>query len=292
MAEHLPGVFFDQNSVMTYAIPSDLLVARPNAPEWVIGIANFTGISTNDQLSYGDKVIMKILYPEPIPLTLEASISVHAKDEDFFGNEWFDNRNDPTKVHYNHTDYNASLSEYLRLGKEVFVWGDKECRVEVHVCVRNVGFEGGERYAEVGIFALLYEDEAGEAWSTDDLEDIVCETVRIPFGDTSTPVKLDRLKNRSGILELKFGDRGCPGLYEHNELYLGDASGGGDWADVSVDIRVYDPIIVGSFAPSHLAHQSVSAVDINGDGQVDAEDLSLVSKLSGPARAGNTTCRC
>ena len=283
VAEHLPGVFFDPESVMTYAIPSTFLVARPNAPEWAIVIANFTGISTNDQLSAGDKAIMKILYPEPIPLTLEASISVYAKDEDFFGNDWFDNRNDPTEVHYNYTDYNASLSEYLSLGKEVFVWGDKECRVEVHMSVKNVGFEGGERYAEVGIFALLYEDEAGTRGS-DDLEDIVCETVRIPFGSTSTPVKLDLLKNRSGVFEIKFGDKGCPGLYEHNELYLGDASGGGDWAEVSVDIRVYEPIIAVSLAPSHLAHQSVSSVDVNGDGQVDAEDLSLVSNyLDQPA---------
>ena len=191
IADELPGVDFDHESIMTYSIPAHLIKARPNAPQWAQDSAE-NGIKRRNELSEGDKAIMKTLYPEPIPIHIKAKIKVHAKDDDFGSDEYFDNRNNPAHVEALHI-HRAPLGKYLySVGQRYWDWGSKECRVEVHLSVRNVDEKRG---AEIGVYALLYEGGNGSSRDTDDLEDIECETLRIPLGSTETVI-LDRLFNR------------------------------------------------------------------------------------------------
>ena len=287
VATELEGVYFDPNSIMTYGIPANLIEPLPNAPEWAQTVGTTIGIVRGTELSIGDQRIVATLYPEPKKLYITSRITVYAKDDDVGSDDWYDNRNLPSIIHSEHT-HHSPLVKYLHLGESTYLTdGDREVRVEVHRVVRN--FRYSDKTLELGVYALLYEDEARTGPSTDDLEDIVCKGVRVPIDGTKTVVKFvgksDRLKNRGGPLNLKWNDNSCPDFYEHGELYLGDATGGGDWAEVTVEFAVYeeDPlaIIVEALAPSRISVQDASSVDVNGDGQVDAADLVLVSNYIG-----------
>ena len=283
VAIDLEGVDFDPDSIMTYDIPANLIEALPNAPQWAKDLAA-NGISRGNQLSFGDKKGVSVLYPEPEPIFVDCEISVRAKDDDFGKHDWFDNRNNPTEFTFWHTHHSPTV-KYLHKQKRTYITGgDREVRVEVHVAVRN--FRYSDETLELGVYALLYEENAYNASSTTDLEDIACKTVRIPLGGSRT-VKLDRLKNRCGVWNLKWKDTRCANLYKHGELYLGDASDifckdYSDWADVTVKLSVRSArVIATSLAPSRVSVQDASSVDVNGDGQVDAADLLLVSNYIG-----------
>ena len=163
----------------------------------------------------------------------------------------------------------------------MFRWGG-ECRVEVYVSARNITRPGlKDRGVEIGVFALLFEEEDED---NNDLEDIVCETFFVKFNEPKT-VDLTRLVNR-GPWELKSSHTDCEDLYTHDELYLGDITGGGDWADVTLKVQAVEAreapeVIATSLAPSRVSVQDASSVDVNGDGQVDAADLVLVSNYIG-----------
>ena len=291
VATHLEGVDFDKDSIMTYGIPADLIEAQPNAPQWAKQLAA-NGIERNHLLSAGDKKGVSVLYPEPYPVEVDCEVSVYAKDDDisgfpvFDGDDYFDNRNNPDEFTVYHTHYSPTV-KYIHKSKREYI--RDEIRVEVHVTVRN--FRYSDKTLELGVYALLYEGAAGKGRTTTDLEDIECKTVRIPLGGSST-VTLDRLYNRDGIWNLKWKDTSCANLYKHNELYLGDATGGGDWANVTVKLSVRSAKIIAvglaaGAAPSRVSVQDASSVDVNGDGQVDAADLVLVSNYIGQTAPAN-----
>ena len=114
-------------------------------------------------------------------------------------------------------------------------------------------------------YTRYYMKRAGTRGS-DDLDDIACKTVSVPLYNSR---KVERgLKNR-GLSELQFASTRCADLYEHGEIYLGDASGGGDWANITVKFEVDDPrvVVATSLAPSRVSVQDASSMDVNGDGQ-------------------------
>ena len=279
VATNLPGVDFDPESVMTYGIPAKLIKARPNAPSWAKSAA-INGIGSNFDLSEGDEKIMAVLYPKPRDFVVSGEITVHAMDDDLEGfpffddDDFYDNRDNPSLFQFEHT-HHSPLVKYINKKGYIYTWGDKECRVEVHLVVRNFINNG----LELGVYALLYEERKGTRGS-DDLDDIACKTVSVPLYNSR---KVERgLKNR-GLSELQFASTRCADLYEHGEIYLGDASGGGDWANITVKFEVDDPLVVvaTSLAPSRVSVQDASSMDVNGDGQVDAADLLLVSNYIG-----------
>ena len=290
VADKLPGVDYDPDSIMAYSIPADLIKARPNAPQWAQDAAT-NGIKRNSKLSENDKAIAAVLYPWPKRLYISGDISVHAKDDDIWpdDDDYSDNRHDPDQFSFTHI-HHGDLSNYIHKADKEYTWGDKECRVEVHLVVRNYNLV--DETLEVGAYALLYEEDANSRGGSD-LEDIDCETTRVRVG-SSKELKLHDLDNR-GLFELKFSHNPCRDVYSHDELYLGDATGGGDWADVTVKIEVTKvedirPVIaIGIGAPGSVSVPDTDAVDINGDRQVDAADLLLVSNYIG--QTGSTDPR-
>ena len=280
-----PLVDFDRRSVMTYEIPAELITARLNIP-WVQEVAESYGIVQNRALSDGDKAIMKYLYPESLWASIEGSISIHGRDDDWpAGPDWYDNRDDPGEIAEAHFDYEGrDLKNYPNLDV-IFVarWGG-ECRVEVYLCARNIDKDRG---LEAGVFALLYEEDRE---NNTDLEDIVCETFYLPFGTEKT-ISLDRMKIRKGS-NIAFTHSKCEKLYTHDEFYLGDITdifGGVTWADVTLKLTAYDqtsPAItaesIGTLAaPSAAATADTASADVNGDGQVNVDDLVMVSNYLG-----------
>jgi hypothetical protein len=257
VATNLPGVDFDRESVMTYGIPAKLIKARPNAPAWAKSAAT-GGIGNNSDLSTGDEKIMAVLYPKPRDFVVSGKITVHATDDDFGADDEYDDRDNPRLFQFKHT-HHSPLVKYIDRDFYVYTWGNKECRVEVHLVVRNFINNG----LELGVYALLYEDRAGTRGGSD-LEDVVCKTVRVPLYNSRT-VKLDRLENRS-LLELRLLDKRCADLYSHGKIFLGDALGGGDWADVTVTFEVEDPIVATSLAPSLVSIQDASSMDVTAMG--------------------------
>ena len=278
VATNLPGVDFDPESVMTYGIPAELIKARPNAPSWAKSAA-INGIEKNFDLSEGDEKIMAVLYPKPRDFVVSGEITVHAKDDDFDGfpffddDDYYDDRDNPRLFRFEHT-HHSPLVKYIYKVGYTYTWADEECRVEVHLVVRNFINNG----LELGVYALLYEGREGTGRWTDDLEDIACKTVSVPLYNSR---KVERgLKNR-GLSELQFANTRCADLYSHGKIYLGDASGGGDWANITVKFEVEDPIVATSLAPSLVSIQDASSMDVNGDGHVDTADLLLVSNYIG-----------
>ena len=307
VAQDLRGVDYDKDSIMTYRLPANFITAQPGAPQWAQEAAEFRGIERRDELSIGDKNIIGTLYPYPIQLAVTALISVHGKDDESkvdFGlfevgqdDEWYDNRHDPFSLEFNYT-YFHPLGKYVQVASANFTWGG-ECRVEVYLCMRNVRKPPKRaRVVEVGVFALLYEED--DEWN-DDLEDIVCATFSVQLSFFKT-VSLDRLVNRDGLNEIKFGDTGCSDLYEHDELYLGDASGGGDWADVTVHINTRN-ISLGQIqvetpaSPRRAEFDSRDSSletprraffwDVNSDEEINVVDLVLVSNALGQTNPAN-----
>ena len=279
VADELPGVDFDPDSIMTYGIPAQLINARPNAPQWAQDAAA-NGIKDNYTLSAGDHAIAAVLYPKPKEFIITGEITVHAKDDDFGSDDYFDNRDNPTDFEFYYT-YHSPLLKYIRKTGYVYTWGDRECRVEVHLVVRN--YNAVDQTLELGAYALLYE-EGRKSEGGDDLEALDCGTVRLPFtgADSSRTLKLHDLDN-GGPLSLKFNHNPCPDIYTHDELYLGDISGGGDWADVTVTFYERHPswITAVPLAPSSIADQNALPADVNGDGEIDVRDLVLVSNYLG-----------
>ena len=163
VATNLPGVDFDPESVMTYGIPAKLIKARPNAPSWAKSAA-INGIGSNFDLSEGDEKIMAVLYPKPRDFVVSGEITVHAMDDDLEGfplfddDDFYDNRDNPSLFQFEHT-HHSPLVKYINKKGYIYTWGDKECRVEVHLVVRNFINNG----LELGVYALLYE-ESGYPW--------------------------------------------------------------------------------------------------------------------------------
>ena len=255
---------------MAYGIPAELINARPDAPQWAQDIAT-KGLEQKSQLSVLDRAIIATLYPKPKQMVVAGTISVYAKDDDIFSDDYFDNRKEPETFAFDHTHHNPLL-KYVNKVKKKFTWGDRECRVEVHLCVRN--FDASSETLEVGVYALLYEEKAGSE-GKDDLEDIECTTFKIPVNGEAT-TKLPKLVNGS-LFSLKKAQNPCPEVYQYDidELYFGDASGGGDWAEVTVWVIVGDRALN---APGRVSVPDVSPMDVNGDGQIDATDLMIPEK--------------
>ena len=264
---------FDPDSIMTYGIIPEDINAR-SSDSWVQQIAEDTGVPNNYVLSDGDKAIIEYLYPKPREAWIVGSISIHARDDDFFSSDdWYDIRKTPTRVYTHYTYYPPGLTQYLQQSKVVARWGG-ESRIEVHVLARKI-LETGIEAAAVAFF---YEEESVD---NTDLDDVVCETFFLPFGE-AVSIPLPRMKIRD-LSELEFSHDECVHLMEYNELYLGDILSFDDdsWADVTVRLRADLPIYAVGLAPSTVVTTDTASGDVNRDGQINVDDLVLVSNHLG-----------
>ena len=317
---------FDPDSVMTYVIGPAFLEARPNAPDWAKRLVdedhpiyqNDTepwyplGIGDNEKLSDGDKAFIRDIYGPPVPLArVSGTVSMEGEDDEtgkldwskcatkvwFFGEEVCL----PGLVQIPDDDHEDSVSisrlvvsnkGYTVAPKPVaeFKWGG-EIRVEVYLGSREIK----DGYVHMAAFALLYE---GTEDTTTDLEDIECKDFKIPLGG-SKKVELHVENEWAKYFDLSIDVRKCKGVVlNFRESGLrGDILGGGDWADVTLDLKAesikpedVDPstdvlaapslVVVHSTSFSETA-ESISVSDVNGDGQVNVTDLVLVSHYIG-----------
>ena len=285
---------FDPKSIMTYRIRPEHINAR-SSESWVQQIVEDTGVPKNYVLSDGDKAIIEYLYPKPREAMIVGSISIHARDDDLFtSDDWYDSRKTPSKVFIPYTYYPPSgLTQYLQQSKVVAKWGG-ESRIEVHVLARKIlkadikkGIEAGIEAAAVAFF---YEEESVD---NTDLDDVVCETFFLPF-DEEVSIPLPRMKIRE-LSEIEFYHDECVHLMEYDELYLGDILSTGlfgsvirddSWADVTLKLRagpsqeVVEVVVVG-LAPSTVVTTDTASGDVNRDGQINVDDLVLVSNHLG-----------
>ena len=281
---------FDPESIMTYGIRPEHINAR-SSDSWVQQIAEDTGVPKNYVLSDGDKAIIEYLYPKPRKSIININISIHARDEDLFtSDDWYDSRTTPYRASLHYTYYPPVLTQYLQKDKVEAKWGG-ESRIEVHVLARKIlkadikkGIEAGIEAAAVAFF---YEEESV---NNTDLDDVVCETFFLPF-DEEVSIQLPRMKIRK-LSEIEFYHDECSHLIEYDELYLGDALSTGlfgnlirddSWADVTLKLMAepsWEVVAVG-LAPSTVVTTDTASGDVNRDGQINVDDLVLVSNHLG-----------
>ena len=138
--------------------------------------------------------------------------------------------------------------------------------------------------------AFLFE---GTTENTTDLEDWKCESFKLPLNNSKRRLKLSLANRDWDKPEIDLRVRECRDIDIEMETsgLKGDFLGGGDWADVTVNLSAIPMAgtllaenIVGAAAPSAAAvkhRPSEEISDVNGDGQVTVADLVLVSNHIG-----------
>ena len=305
---------FDNTSVMTYELDSSLLKTLPGAPEeyralvdeeWRaenhpddpiapgIGRLHLEGAYTNtpdgqrqpgvfvgyERLSENDKKFIEQLYGTALQ-KVEVSGSVHIEGEEH------DNFEKPSLINRTKTvasAVHADALEYVRAYDPIiFKWGGEQ-RVEVHLHHKRVT----HRDIEIAVNALLYH---GKGTDNTDLDDLDCKTFRLQTGHTekvSFELTVDLWTSNA--------DPACGGL--DIDVHASGLKGGdfnpffnpnlNNKATVTIKLTA-SPVSVGTPIEAPAA-PSIAAIvrmadpshDVNGDGEINAADLLLVSQYFG-----------
>ena len=205
-----------------------------------------------DILSPGDKKALRNVYVKKSETLREmgvkkvyGTVSINGVDYETWGS------NDTIYEDRGVSIYVGAREEYSYTPLTAFKWGG-ECRVEVDIGARDVTVNSrGEIEIEMSAKVRLFE---GTYEETDDLEDE--ETIYFTVGPEFTDEKVT-VRNR--------------GIF------------GGDHATVFFSLA--GPIVAESISVAPAAPSiGIASSDVNGDGQVNVEDLSLVSNyLDRPA---------
>ena len=205
-----------------------------------------------DILSPGDKKALRNVYVKKSETLREmgvkevyGTVSINGVDYETWGS------NDTIYEDRGVSIYVGAREEYSYTPLTAFKWGG-ECRVEVDIGARDVTVNSrGEIEIEMSAKVRLFE---GTYEETDDLEDE--ETIYFTVGPEFTDEKVT-VRNR--------------GVF------------GGDHATVFFNLA--GPIVAESISVAPAAPSiGIASSDVNGDGQVNVEDLSLVSNyLDRPA---------
>ena len=241
----------DPESVMTYWIPPEALVARDSAPSYLKDLADGTGISTNNELSQGDLRAAANVYRKRSEISKERGVrrvigTVSINGVDF---EPWPFSNETIKETHQVAIYVGTQKDYSYSFLTEFRWGG-ECRVEVDIGTRGITADGS---IEMSAQVRLYE---GAHEATNQLED-----------------------ENTIYFTLNPGDNTDKEAYVENPVV-----GGKDHATVTINLRNPIPISatsIGPLAPILASSADIANSDVNGDGQVDAEDLILVSNALG-----------
>ena len=292
--------YFDIDSVMTYGLSSELIEVRPNADAKIKqAFQNKGGIPDNDELSDGDRKFIAQCYG-PALHRAQLNGDVHIDGID-------DETGKPNRLKWNSDDgwwwkhdtinERKTIAPYIVThhwvfsGKQVavFKWGG-ECRVQVYVSTREIT----DTHVEAAVTALLYE---GTTDRTDDLEDITCWDVNIPFG-TPSKIELD-LENTTGMkIDARTAQCKDVVLNYSDSGFSPDLGGEGDKATVTVTLSAFrvSPSAYASAAPSLPMGRITSLSettrrdlfsDVNADGRVDVADLILISNMIGQSAFGD-----
>ena len=180
----------------------------------------------------------------------------------------------------------ADAGEYVKLLAPIKFHWDYEMRVEVHLHTKKVDFRSG--YVEVAATVLLFHSEHRDTENIRDLDSYNCSEFRIPLGG-SEEVKLKVQNNFPLFVQQR---RWCGGLKLDKDTsgLTGDLLAlvnGHNWAEVTLKFRA---TTVGTGTPvsaaaapaaASMANTSDPRHDVNGDGEIDAADLLLVSQYFG-----------
>ena len=293
---------FDNTSVMTYALDPALLKTKPGASldarqlvdeEWAkengfrppLGIGRSQIPGNDERLSKRDKKFITDLYGTAIEkVKIEGSVHIKGEEHDCGGFACL-GETKVSRINKTVTVPSAVLGdakEYVRAYEPfTFKWGGEQ-RVEVYLHNRQVR----HRESEIAVTGLLFH---GGSENSKDLDDVACGTFQLRVGYTQK-VKFtlnvdwdwsgddtdwcDALNLDPHTSGLKGGDV-APGVNGYNK------------ATVTVELRAYHvPIGTPIDAP---AAPSIAAIvntagpkhDVNGDGEINAADLLLVSQYFG-----------
>ena len=309
---------FDHESVMTYPIDPHFINMKGVAA-WAAGseppieykIANETGIPKNNELSDDDKAFIAAIYPnkgETDTAKVTGTVTIKGTDDEtgkiYWDDCWktvnvwlvgevcvggFVKKGDERISTTKHISTKTIIEQTKYITDQTpvaeFKWGG-EVRVEVYLSSRKI--QNG--YVEMAATALLFE---GTSENSNDLEDIACKTFKIQLNG-SKKVTLEVKNEWSKIFNLDRETTGVKGIViDYNERGLrGDILGGGDKATVTLNLNAsklsetdLKNLAKGQAdilaAPTTLTATDFSRSDVNGDGQVNVNDLVLVSTYIG-----------
>ena len=295
---------FDIHSVMMYNLPSEVIQLQPNAPAEIRQIFQQNeGAPTNLELSDTDRALMREIYGvQPNKAKLSGSVRIEGKDDESFvkvkkvgclTSLW--GACIIPKLDWDHDEIKRSydIPSRLVVGQDTLTteqiitvkWGG-ECRVEVYLSTGKI--EGKTLHGFISAF--LYE---GIQDTTTDLEDIRCARFSL---------KLDRGSEGPFLLDLvnspvdRIGNRllSCYGVFEADRLPpdTPDLGTSGDEAKLYITLKA-ESVDATSAAPAappavFVTHSSglkttlrTPALDVTSDGQIDVNDLLLVSNYLG-----------
>ncbi|MYA72754.1 T9SS type A sorting domain-containing protein [Candidatus Poribacteria bacterium] len=267
---------------MTYGLRPDLLKAKLNAPSWakeLVDGENASGIKFNTKLSKRDRQFITDLYGTALE-KVEVSGSVHIVGEE---HDWGE---DPSLINRTKTvasAVHADALEYVRAYDPIiFKWGGEQ-RVEVHLHHRRI--KKGD--IEMAVNVLLYH---GKGTDNTDLDDLDCRTFTLRAGQSSTGtanLDVDWLGGNAepacGGLDIDVHASGLKG----GDLLFWPNPNLKNKATVTIKLTA-SPVSVGTPIDAPAA-PSIAAIvrmadpshDVNGDGEINAADLLLVSQYFG-----------
>lgn len=296
---------FDIHSVMIYGLPSSVIQLRSNASPMIRQIFQQNGaIPSNNKLSQKDRDLINEVYGvQPNKARISGSVRIAGKDDESFvkvkkvgclASVWgaciipkLDWDHDIINETYNIPSRIVVGQDTLNTEKVLDIkWGG-ECRVEVYLSTQKI--LGKTLYGYISAF--FYE---GTHENTTDLEDLQC----VPF-----TLKLDKGSWGPSYLGLinspvdRIGSRVVNYCYDVFEAATiapdtPDLGSSGDEADLYITLKAesVDTTSAVPTAPSavFVTHSSelkttlqTPALDVTGDGQIDVNDLLLVSNYLG-----------
>ena len=295
---------FDIHSVMMYNLPPEVIQVRPNAPSTIRQIFQENNATpTNSELSDTDRGLMEEIYgAQSKKARISGSVRIEGKDDESFVKVKKVGCNVSAwgvciipKLDWDHDviEESHNIPSRIVVGQDTLTteqvitvkWGG-ECRVEVYLSTGKI--EGKTLHGVISAF--LYE---GTEDTTTDLEDIQCARFSLkldkgsqgPFYLALVNSPVDRIGN--SVLA-------CYGVYDADRLPYDtpDLGSSGDEAKLYITLKAesVDATSAAPAAPSavFVTHSSelkttlhTPALDVTGDGQIDVNDLLLVSNYLG-----------